>query len=137
MDTTQSPGITIPTNTKERGQVSSTRVRHALAEGNMKYVSELLGRKHRLKFILPEQGATIIKGKSRISAPKSCLLNLQPKVGSYGNCILLVDDNNMIPCRTVIDSTHIHIESDGTASWNEVLSQDCRVISIEFDASLG
>ncbi|RZC73564.1 hypothetical protein C5167_049037 [Papaver somniferum] len=137
MDTTQSPGITIPTNTKERGQVSSTRVRHALAGGDMKYVSELLGRKHRLKFILPEQGATIIKGKNRISAPKSCLLNLQPKDGSYGNCFLLADDNNMLPCRTVIDSTHIHIESDGNVSWNEVLSQDCRVISIEFDTSLG
>ncbi|MCL7047374.1 hypothetical protein MKW94_029508 [Papaver nudicaule] len=137
MDTTRSPGSTIPTNTKERGQVSSTRVRHALAEGDMKYVSELLGRKHRLKFKLPEQGATSIKGKNRISAPKSCMLNLQPKDGSYANCNLLVGDNKMLPCRTVIDSTHIHIESDGNASWNEVLSQNCGVISIEFDSSLG
>lgn len=136
MDKTQTSRITIATNSKERGQVSSTRVRHALAEGDMKYVSELLGRKHRLKFILPEQeGSSIFKGENRISAPKSCLLNLQPKDGSYGNCTLLFDDNNILPCKTIIDSTHIHVESDGKASWTEFLSQDCRVITIEFDTS--
>ncbi|OVA02022.1 FAD synthetase [Macleaya cordata] len=137
MDKTQLPVVTSSTNSKEKGQVSSTRVRHALAEGDMKYVSELLGRKHRLKLILPEQEGLISKGSNRISVPKSCLLNLSPKDGSYGNCSFLVDYNTQLPCKTVIDSTHIHIESDQKTSWADVLSQGCRVISIEFDTSEG
>ena len=43
------------TDAKERGQVSSTRVRYALSEGDMRYVSELLGRHHRLILMLNEQ----------------------------------------------------------------------------------
>ncbi|KAF6170877.1 hypothetical protein GIB67_018959 [Kingdonia uniflora] len=78
-----------PTNTKENGQVSSTRVRHALAEGDMKYVSELLGRKHRL--MLSRQGEIKSEG-NKLSAPKSSLLNLSPKEGLYGNCSVLVDN---------------------------------------------
>ncbi|GFP80736.1 fad synthetase 2 chloroplastic [Phtheirospermum japonicum] len=35
-------------NSNEQGQVSSTRVRRALSNGDMGYVSELLGRNHRL-----------------------------------------------------------------------------------------
>ncbi|KAI3976844.1 hypothetical protein MKX01_008702 [Papaver californicum] len=67
MNTSQSPGIRIPTNI-------SSKVCHALVEGDMKCVSELLGSKHRLKFIM--------------LLLKSCLLNLQPKDGSHEDCIL-------------------------------------------------
>ncbi|KAI4339324.1 hypothetical protein MLD38_024280 [Melastoma candidum] len=48
MDKNQKFIHTDASNSKERGQVSSTRVRHALAAGDMNYVTELLGRRHRL-----------------------------------------------------------------------------------------
>ncbi|KAL0386151.1 UNVERIFIED_CONTAM: FAD synthetase 2, chloroplastic, partial [Sesamum radiatum] len=43
MDKNQESVSTASNNSKEQGQVSSTRVRYALANGDMKYVSELLG----------------------------------------------------------------------------------------------
>ncbi|KAL0539232.1 hypothetical protein IC582_023415 [Cucumis melo] len=116
-------------NSKERGQVSSTRVRHALSIGDMKYVSELLGRRHRL--ILMEKGLEGFSNtNSRVSAPRSCLLNLSPKEGFYNNCFLCTTDENLIPCRVAIDSTHVHIEMDDIGTIHLVGTQDC--VNIEF-----
>uniref|UniRef100_A0A803LS02 FAD synthase n=2 Tax=Chenopodium quinoa TaxID=63459 RepID=A0A803LS02_CHEQI len=96
---------------KERGQVSSTRVRYALSKGDISYVSELLGRQHRL-ILSAEKKDEFVGSRNRLSAPKSYLLNLPPKEGLYHNCSLIVGDENQLSCRVVIDSTHIHLESD-------------------------
>ncbi|WJZ97514.1 hypothetical protein VitviT2T_016114 [Vitis vinifera] len=111
MDNNQDSRNTASSNSKERGQVSSTRVRHALSIGDMKYVSELLGRQHRLILTAQYQEA-FTSSKHKVSAPKSCLLNLPPKEGLYENCSLLIDDENPVSCRVVIDTTHIHLEFD-------------------------
>ncbi|CAO2826043.1 unnamed protein product [Amaranthus hypochondriacus] len=94
---------------KEKGQVSSTRVRYALSKGDMNYVSELLGRHHRL-ILSTEKKEEFFISENGLSAPKSFLLNLPPKDGLYENCAVIVDENQL-PCRVVIDSTHIHIET--------------------------
>nr|DAD27544.1 TPA_asm: hypothetical protein HUJ06_029012 [Nelumbo nucifera] len=118
-------------DSKDKGQVSSTRVRHYLSEGNMKHVSELLGRKHRLILKMTDQEGLVIT-KNRMSASRLCLLNLPPKDGVYENCSLLVGDNIFVPCRTIIETTWIHVELDGEGAWTNVF-QDCRFITIEFD----
>ncbi|XP_043722745.1 FAD synthetase 1, chloroplastic-like isoform X2 [Telopea speciosissima] len=121
-----------PNNSKERGQVSSTRVRHALAEGDMRYVSELLGRKHRLMLNMRNQ-EVLVGHENRISAPKSSLLNLSPKDGLYDNCSLLFNEKTVVPCRAIIDTTHIYVEADELGSRTQVQLQNCRVLGIEFD----
>ncbi|KAL3650639.1 hypothetical protein CASFOL_007042 [Castilleja foliolosa] len=103
-------------NSNEQGQVSSTRVRRALANGDMGYVSELLGRNHRLIITPP----FVVEKNKRLSAPRSCLLNLPPKEGVYRNCSLVIGDgdddgNVVIPCGVVIDTTDIHLEFDELA----------------------
>ncbi|XP_031274901.1 FAD synthetase 2, chloroplastic-like isoform X2 [Pistacia vera] len=118
---------------KERGQVSSTRVRHALAIGDMKYVSELLGRPHRLILMVNDQEElTSSRNKHMLSVSKSCLLNLPPKEGFYENCTVLFGDENPVRCRIFIDSTRIHLEMDevGLSSFDN--SQDLRLLGIEF-----
>ncbi|KAI3474332.1 hypothetical protein Pfo_029155 [Paulownia fortunei] len=91
-------------NSKEQGQVSSTRVRHALASGDMKYVSELLGRHHHL-ILRVKNKEKLFRDRKRLSAPRSCLLNLPPKEGLYKNCSLVIGDENVLPCRVIIDTT--------------------------------
>ncbi|MQM14065.1 hypothetical protein Taro_046992 [Colocasia esculenta] len=108
--------------------VSSTRVRQALAVGDMRYVSELLGRKHRLVLTANEE---CIVERNKISIPKSCMLNQQPKDGFYEGCSLLMDDKLVGPCRVVIDTNKVHAELDSTIegaspNWN------CQHVSIEF-----
>ncbi|CAK9172939.1 unnamed protein product [Ilex paraguariensis] len=111
MDMNQDSRNIDSSDSKEQGQVSSTRVRHALSKGDMKYVSELLGRQHRLMMVVNDQDRST-SNKSWVSAPKSCLLNLPPKEGHYENCSLLIDDKNVVPCRVIIDATHVHLELD-------------------------
>lgn len=118
----------------ERGQVSSTRVRHALGKGNMRYVSELLGRKHRLllmaKYQDDEEGIT--SSKHRLTVPRSYLLNLPPKEGSYCNCFIVIGEENLVSCRVIIDTTHIHLESDEVGPWVDATSQELWTLGIEF-----
>ncbi|XVF67037.1 hypothetical protein PTKIN_Ptkin10aG0088800 [Pterospermum kingtungense] len=115
---------------KERGQVSSTRVRHALAEGDMKYVSELLGRKHCLLLVVKDyERLTSTSSKHRVSASKSSLLNLPPKDGYYENCSLVFGERHSVTCRVSIDTTHIHLEADQVDLCDYVYSQ---VLGIEF-----
>lgn len=118
---------------KERGQVSSTRVRHALAVGDIKYVSELLGRQHRLMLMIKEQnGFTSTSNRWKFSVPKVCLLNLPPKDGFYENCSVLFDNENPVTCRVFIDTTHIHLEMDAVGICNYNTSQDIQLLGIEF-----
>lgn len=122
-----------PNDSKDLGQVSSTRVRHALAEGDMKYVSELLGRHHRLMLLLTEQESLISDGK--VLASKSCVLNLPPAEGLYENCSLTVGDDIVVPCRIVIDTTHIHLELDKVATRTQFL-QELKLVGIDFGEEL-
>lgn len=118
-------------NPKEQGQVSSTRVRHALDRGDMKYVSELLGRQHRLMLMCSAE-ERFTSENNRISASKSCLLNLPPKDGLYENCSVVTSDEKSAPCRVTIDTTHIHLELDDIETCNHVVSQGFWFLGIDF-----
>ena len=122
---------TASSNSKERGQVSSTRVRYALSVGDMNYVSELLGRQHRLILTAKDEEA-FTSSKHRVSAPKSCMLNLPPKEGLYENSSLLIDDENPVSCRVVIDTTHIHLEFDEVDPRMHLTSQGPWKLGVEF-----
>ncbi|KAI3755907.1 hypothetical protein L1987_55716 [Smallanthus sonchifolius] len=118
------------TDTKERGQVSSTRVRYALSQGDMSYVSELLGRHHRLTLMLNDD-QSCINNKNRNSFPSSCLLNLPPKEGVYANCSVVFGKENVVPCRVVVDTNSIHLELV-EIDCIYIPSGDSRYLNIEF-----
>ncbi|CAA2963433.1 FAD synthetase 1, chloroplastic-like isoform X2 [Olea europaea var. sylvestris] len=134
MDKNQDSANINSRSSKEQGQVSSTRVRHALSKGDMKYVSELLGRHHRLMVMLKNKGK-VSSDRKRLSAPRSCLLNLPPKEGTYSNCSLLIDDKNVVPCRITIDTTEIHLDYDLAASTH-FTSPDLELLGIDFGESM-
>uniref|UniRef100_A0A1D1YYS9 FAD synthase n=1 Tax=Anthurium amnicola TaxID=1678845 RepID=A0A1D1YYS9_9ARAE len=115
-------------NLTTRELVSSTRVRQALAVGDMQYVSELLGRKHRL--VLMVNDGCVVEG-SKISIPKSCMLNQQPKDGFYEICSLLIDNMLIGECRVVIDTRNIHMELVRTREW-AFPNWGCQHVSVEF-----
>ncbi|RDY03109.1 FAD synthetase 2, chloroplastic, partial [Mucuna pruriens] len=119
------------TNTKEKGQVSSTRVREALAVGDMRYVSELLGRPHRLVLMATDQ-ERFSASQYKVSASRSCLLNLAPKEGLYDKCSLFLDQENVVQCRVVIDSEFVHIETDHGGLSDVFASQNLQLLHIEF-----
>ncbi|KAH6815360.1 Nucleotidylyl transferase superfamily protein [Perilla frutescens var. frutescens] len=122
-------------NSHERGQVSSTRVRHALANGDMKYVSELLGRHHRVMVVVRNK-EKIFSDRKRLSGKlRSCLLNLPPKEGLYENCSLVVGDKNVAPCRVTIDSTYIHLELDEVEAPHINTSAQNLLLGIDFGES--
>lgn len=134
MDKKVNPINTISRSSKDIGQVSSTRVRRALAVGDIKYVSELLGRQHRLILMAPNQELFSCT-KNKVLASKSCLLNLAPKEGLYDKCSLFIADGNVVPCRIVIDKAYIHIEPDGGGICSNFGPQDLRLLRIEFGNS--
>ncbi|KAE8696605.1 FAD synthetase 2 [Hibiscus syriacus] len=114
---------------KDRGQVSSTRVRRALAEGDMKCVSELLGRPHRLLLMVEDwENFTSTSSKQTVSTPKSSLLNLPPKDGFYENCALLFVEHEPVTCRVSIDTTHIHLDMDRVDFVDEYYSRNSQVL---------
>jgi len=122
------------TNSKEKGQVSSTRVREALSVGDVRYVSELLGRPHRLILMATDQERFSCE-QHKISAPRSCTLNLAPKEGLYEKCSLLLDQENVVQCRVVIDSKFVHIETDYGGLSDNFGSQNLQFLHIEFGDS--
>ncbi|CAN0909749.1 FAD synthetase 2, chloroplastic [Linum grandiflorum] len=135
MDKHQDPSKLDLKDFKDKGQVSSTRVRHALASGDMEYVTELLGRRHRLMLTLEEQQ----KGSSRwkVTIPRSCLLNLPPKDGFYENCSLFLGEEDEVGtrCRVLIDSSRIHLEveaNDAVGFDSRRSSQYSKHLGIEF-----
>ncbi|XP_057818340.1 FAD synthetase, chloroplastic isoform X2 [Cryptomeria japonica] len=79
------------TDTREKGQVSSTLIRKALAGGNIKRVEELLGRKHRLMLTTANCAVT----KNTLLACRSSVLNQPPKEGIYG-CLIVTNDHNHV-----------------------------------------
>uniref|UniRef100_A0A1J3IY19 FAD synthase n=1 Tax=Noccaea caerulescens TaxID=107243 RepID=A0A1J3IY19_NOCCA len=117
---------------KERGQVSSTRVRHALAAGDVRYVTELLGRPHRLISRVRIQDITDKGG--RISLQTSSLLNLPPGNGVYKACSVIVgdDDEHPVSCKVVVDSLNLHIETEEARFRNSDGSQEFLLLGIEF-----
>ncbi|TQD99838.1 hypothetical protein C1H46_014576 [Malus baccata] len=122
------------------GQVSSTRVRRALAVGDMKCVSQLLGRQHRLIMNASKDQEGFPGGKHKLSVPKSSLLNLAPKEGLYEKCYLCIgeDDDRASSCRVVVDTGYVHIEMDDEVDvgvCNRVGTQDLRLLRIEFGDS--
>lgn len=118
---------------KERGQVSSTRVRHALAAGDVRYVTELLGRPHRVISRARTQDITS-KGR-RISLKTSSLRNLPPGNGVYKACSLIVGDKHPISCKVVVDTSNINIETEDVEErfHNSDGSQEYLLLGIEFD----
>ncbi|CAL0316244.1 unnamed protein product [Lupinus luteus] len=118
------------TNSKEKGQVSSTRVREALAVGDMRYVLELLGRPHRLILMATDQERFSV-GQYKVSAPKSCLLNLAPKEGLYEKCSLILGQDNVQQCRVVIDTKFVYVETESDI----FAAQNLQFLHIEFGDS--
>ncbi|CAN1174831.1 FAD synthetase 2, chloroplastic [Linum perenne] len=128
MDKHQDPSKLDLNDFKDKGQVSSTRVRHALAAGDMEYVTELVGRRHRLMLTL--NGFARDSSRRKISAPRSSLLNLPPKDGFYENCSVFVGEVGT-GCRVLIDSSGIHIEVEEDAVGFSS-SDDSKHLGIEF-----
>ncbi|KAK6160535.1 hypothetical protein DH2020_003916 [Rehmannia glutinosa] len=134
MDKNQESGDRECSNSKEQGQVSSTRVRHALANGDMEYVSKLLGRHHRLMLMVKNK-EKFFRDRKWLSAPRSCLLNLPPKEGLYKNCSLVIGDEG-VPCRVIIDTTDIHLELDELAAAHlNISDQNLELLGIDFGES--
>jgi len=77
------------TDLREKGQVSSTLVRKALAAGNIKRVEQLLGRKHRL--VLTTDNCIV--RKNTIVSGRSSVLNQPPREGQYG-CMIMIRGND-------------------------------------------
>ncbi|CAM6086990.1 unnamed protein product [Calypogeia fissa] len=71
-------------NSREKGQISSTRVRKALSMGNMERVTNLLGRRHRLILKLDNSS----KESDRLVIPINNAMNQFPGEGVY-DCILV------------------------------------------------
>uniref|UniRef100_A0A0E0P2P1 FAD synthase n=1 Tax=Oryza rufipogon TaxID=4529 RepID=A0A0E0P2P1_ORYRU len=129
MDTARSyNGVTTSVNSSDKGQVSSSRVRHALAMGDMEYVSELLGRKHRLVLTVKENH---LQERKRIMLPKSCMLNMPPADGLYENCDLL-NGGHLGLCRVIINSETIVIEMKDENSLLPNTIQENQQLGIEF-----
>ncbi|KAJ1293166.1 hypothetical protein BS78_01G047400 [Paspalum vaginatum] len=115
-------------NSSDKGQVSSSRVRHALAMGDMEYVSELLGRKHRLVLAVNQN---CLRERKKIVLPNSCMLNMPPAEGMYENCDL-VNGGYLGPCRVIINSDTIVIEMKDENSLSPNPVQEVEQLGIEF-----
>ncbi|XP_054817672.1 FAD synthetase 1, chloroplastic-like [Prosopis cineraria] len=134
MDKNQNSATFSTNNPKEKGQVSSTRVRQALAVGDMRYVTELLGRQHRVVLMATDpEGFSV--GNFKFSAPKSCLMNLAPKEGLYENCYLFLDQDSVVQCRIVVDTEFVHVEIADLGLSDNVRTQHFQLLQIEFAGS--
>jgi FAD synthetase len=112
----------------DKGQVSSSRLRQALFKGDMEYVSELLGRRHRLVMAVNDMWQVF---NTEVSIPNSCLLNQPPVEGMYENCALFVNEVFIGSCQVVIGTEMVQIRSkDGVSVRN--LMHDCEVLGVEF-----
>ena len=79
--------VLVDDNSREKGQVSTTRVRKALANGDMNRVAELLGRRHRL-IIRPDN---YVRHDNLFTVSAANALNQPPRSGSY-DCIFILED---------------------------------------------
>lgn len=122
MDSKDSPPV--DGSAKDKGQVSTTRIRKALAEGDMKRVAELLGRKHRLYIEVKDS----VQTENAISLPISNALNQPPAVGSY-ECSLYLEgpnDTDLSVVQVRINETEISLESQDSSLVNKI-SQQSRI----------
>jgi FAD synthase len=106
---------------KDKGQVSTTRIRKALAEGDMKRVAELLGRNHRLYIEVKD----FVRNENVISFPIANVLNQPPTVGSY-ECSLYLEgtnDNDLSLLQVRIQETDISLELQDSSLVNKITQQ--------------
>jgi FAD synthase len=99
--------VLVDDNSREKGQVSTTRVREALANGDMKRVAELLGRSHRL-IIRPDDH---VVHDNVIALPMPNALNQPPRVGSY-KCNLILESSAGVAFESRSLLGHAKIEDD-------------------------
>ena len=102
---------------KDKGQVSTTRIRKALAEGDLKRVAELLGRIHRLYIEVKDSS---VSNSSVITFPIANVLNQPPAPGSY-QCSLLHLDDLVVQVR--IQENEISLELQGPNLVNKITQQ--------------
>lgn len=106
---------------KDKGQVSTTRIRNALAEGNMKRVTELLGRQHRLYLDLKD---CVPSGKT-ITLPIGNVLNQPPATGSYECSVQFPDlSDDISVLQVIIRDTEISLESQDSTLLDRISKQD-------------
>lgn len=87
MDKSEGSACELSEKSREKGQVSSTRVRQALAAGHIRAVTELLGRLHRL--VIKTENSIIEHCELRL--PLGAALNQYPKDGCYACDVILGD----------------------------------------------
>lgn len=120
MDSKDAPPV--DGSAKDRGQVSTTRIRNALAEGDTKRVAELLGRRHRL--YIEVNDSTVLTANT-ISLPISKVLNQPPAAGSY-ECGLYFegsDDSDLPVVQVRISESEITLESQDSSLVNKITLQ--------------
>lgn len=105
--------VLVDDSSREKGQVSTTRVRKALANGDMKRVAELLGRRHRL-VIRPDK---YVRRDNLISVPAVNALNQPPRIGSY-------------ECSFVLEGAGATLDSDSLAG-NVRLEESCITLELQ------
>lgn len=71
--------VSIDNSSREKGQVSTTRICKALANGDMERVAALLGRRHRILIELNN----FVRTGNLIRIPLANVLNLYPTTGTY------------------------------------------------------
>jgi len=101
------PVLVDDSSSREKGQVSTTRVRKALANGDMMRVAELLGRSHRL--VLQPDNHEL--HDNRITIPLPNALNQPPRIGSYECSFILenVDSRSLVVGHARIEENHISL----------------------------
>jgi hypothetical protein len=75
-------------NSREKGQISSTRVRKALSMGSMERVTALLGRRHRLILKLEDS----LKESNKLVIPLNNAMNQYPGEGTYDCTVMGVGE---------------------------------------------
>lgn len=80
--------VSIDDSSREKGQVSTTRIRKALAKGDMDRVAALLGRRHRILIGLDN----FVRTGNLIRIPLANVQNLYPTAGTY-ECSLVHDED--------------------------------------------
>lgn len=93
-------------SSREKGQVSTTRVREALVTGDMRRVAELLGRNHRLVM----QADNHERHYQAITIPISNALNQPPRTGSY--VCSFIPENTGATSDTMSSVAHVSIEEN-------------------------
>lgn len=103
---------------REKGQVSSTLVRKALAAGNIKRVEQLLGRKHRL--MLTTDDCTVTK--NTLVSCRSSVLNQPPMEGEY-ECMIMIRGND-------------DVDRNGNGNENIIGYGDLKINSTQVEVTL-